>query len=87
MTKITIIRKTEVLKMSGLSKSTLQNRINDKLMPSPVSLGGRAVGFLLCEINQVLAAMISGMPEKQVRELVKSQLTQRSVLLEEILNA
>jgi prophage regulatory protein len=87
MTQIKIIRKPEVISISGLSKSTLQNRINDQLMPSPISLGGRAVGFLLHEINQVLAAMISGMSPEQIKALVIKQSDQRSSLLEEFLNA
>ncbi len=46
-----ILRLTEVLKRTGLSRSTLYNRIAKNEFPHQVSLGGRAVGWLKGEIE------------------------------------
>ncbi len=46
-----ILRLTEVLKRTGLSRSTLYNRIAKNEFPHQVSLGGRAVGWLNGEIE------------------------------------
>lgn len=79
ITQPIIIRKSDVLVLTGLSKSTLYNRINSGLLPSPISLGGvRAVGFVLREVNTVLRAMIAGESQEQIKALVSKLARQRS---------
>ena len=46
-----ILRLTDVLKRTGLSRSTLYNRIARNEFPHQVSLGGRAVGWLNGEVE------------------------------------
>ncbi len=75
-----IIRKPEVLSMTGLSRTTHQTRINDGLMPPPISLGERAVGFILHETQAVLAAMASGKSKDDIRALVSYLVDQRQQL-------
>jgi prophage regulatory protein len=54
MTMHTILRLPEVKKSTGLSRSTIYLRISQGTFPKPVSLGGRAVGWLEAEIQEWL---------------------------------
>ena len=47
-----ILRLPEVKDRTGLSRSTVYLRISEGRFPTPVSLGGRAVGWLESEIEQ-----------------------------------
>ena len=72
-----IMRKPETIKKLGLSKSTLHTRINDGLLPPPVSLGARAVGFIEHEIESVLAAIVAEKSNDEIRLLVCYLIEQR----------
>tara|TARA_R110001592_G_scaffold360339_1_gene668544 strand:+ start:2467 stop:2718 length:252 start_codon:yes stop_codon:yes gene_type:complete len=72
-----IIRKPDVIKMAGFSKSTLYNRIQQGLWPKPISLGFRAVGFIQAECEAVLNAMISEQSPEQIKQLVSELIKQR----------
>lgn len=72
-----ILRKPEVLTKTGLPRSTFHSRINAGLMPPPIPLGARAVGFLSTEIDAVLNAMIAGKTQEQIKELVASLVKNR----------
>ena len=72
-----LIRKPEVLAQTGLSKSTLYNRINDGLFPSPISLGLRAVAFVVSEVDTVIQAMIAEKPPAEIKILVSNLIQQR----------
>lgn len=56
--EVRIIRVKDVVKMTGLSRSTIYDRINsmspryDKDFPRPRKLGGNSVGWLSCEMQQ-----------------------------------
>jgi len=50
-----IIRRAELLRMCGLSKSTVWRRIKEGKFPAPVSLGARAVGWRESEVRSYLA--------------------------------
>jgi prophage regulatory protein len=47
----TILRLPAVKASVGLSRSTIYLRISEGTFPKPVSLGGRAVGWLAAEID------------------------------------
>ncbi|HAW51943.1 MAG TPA: transcriptional regulator [Flavobacteriales bacterium] len=52
-----IIRRKEVIYMTGLSSSTLWRREKEGLFPQRISLGGNSVGWLQSEVEQwILAA-------------------------------
>jgi len=72
-----IIRKPELLALTGLSKSTIYNKINEKEMCPPISLGARAVGFIYGEVMAVIKAMISGNSQAEIEALVQDLLVQR----------
>ena len=54
----TILRLPDVKKNTGLSRSTIYLRIAEGSFPKPVSLGGRAVGWLQAEIQDWLQRRI-----------------------------
>jgi len=72
-----LIRKNKVLALTGLSKSTLYNRINAGLFIPPVSLGARAVAFVASEVDTVIHAMIEEQPPEEIKALVSSLIQQR----------
>lgn len=54
----TILRLPAVKASTGLSRSTIYLRVAEGTFPKPVSLGGRAVGWLEAEIQQWLQRRI-----------------------------
>ena len=53
-----ILRLPAVKASTGLSRSTIYLRVSEGTFPKPVSLGGRAVGWLDAEIQQWLQGRI-----------------------------
>jgi len=53
-----ILRLPNVKLRTGLSRSTIYLRISEGNFPKPVSLGGRAVGWIELEINEWLEHQI-----------------------------
>ncbi|MDA1082735.1 MAG: AlpA family transcriptional regulator [Gemmatimonadetes bacterium] len=54
----TILRLPDVKATTGLSRSTIYQRVSDGTFPRPVGLGGRAVGWLEAEIQDWLQRRI-----------------------------
>ena len=75
--QLRIQRKAEVARQLGICLTTLRTRIIDGLYPPPISLGARAVGWLSCETNAVIAAIAAGQSDDDIRELVKSLVARR----------
>ncbi|WP_065978093.1 helix-turn-helix transcriptional regulator [Pseudoalteromonas lipolytica] len=76
-----IIRRTTVLENTGLSKSTLYNRLKEGVFPPPISLGARAVGWVESECEKVIQAMVAGYSEQQLKDLVQEIVASRTVTL------
>ena len=55
----TMLRFPTVKARTGLSRSTIDLRISRGTFPSPVSLGGRAVGWIEAEVHAWLTARIA----------------------------
>jgi prophage regulatory protein len=72
-----ILRRPEVLKLTGWSKSTLYNRIESQQFIKPISLGQRSIGFVSSEVTAVLNAMISEQTPEQIKQLVSELIKQR----------
>lgn len=53
-----ILRLPAVKACTGLSRSTIYLRISEGRFPKPVSLGGRAVGWIEAEVNDWLDQQI-----------------------------
>jgi len=56
--KLSILRRKQVEKRTGLSRSTIYLRVQEGTFPRPVNLGVRAVGWLENEIEAWLAARL-----------------------------
>ena len=63
----TILRLTDVLKRTGIRRSTLYNRIAKKEFPHQVSLGGRAVGWLKREVDEWVSGRMRHRPGSATR--------------------
>jgi prophage regulatory protein len=53
-----IIRRKAVEARTGLSRSTIYQRVKDGTFPAPISLGAKAVGWLLYEIEDWIAERV-----------------------------
>ena len=51
-------RLPEVQRHTGLSKSTIYNRLKAGEFPRPIPLGGRIVGFLSSDIDEYIAGLV-----------------------------
>ena len=60
----TILRLPAVKNRTGLSRSTIYLRISENRFPKPISLGGRAVGWIEEEIDAWLTTQIQNSREK-----------------------
>ena len=60
----TILRLPLVKGRTGLSRSSIYLRIANKEFPAPISLGGRAVGWLEEDINNWLEQKIEASRER-----------------------
>ena len=62
---ITILRLPAVKERTALSRSTIYLRIANNEFPAPISLGGRAVGWVEEDINNWLAEKIEASRSNQ----------------------
>ncbi len=82
---IQIDRRPRVLSDTGWSKSILQIRINEGLFPPGINLsGGRAVGWAAHEKNAVIAAMVAGKSQTEIKVLVKSLVSNRQEIFKSL---
>ena len=72
-----ILRLPQVILNTGLARSTIYLRIEQGLLPKPVSLGGKAVGWPATEISQINAARIAGKSNEEIKNLVDELENQR----------
>ena len=70
MTHVSLLRLPSLELAFGLRKSAIYDRIARGLLPAPVDLGPRAVGWVSTEVEAVQAAIISGRSEAVLRQLV-----------------
>jgi len=73
-----ILRLPEVLKLTGLSRSTLYKRRAEYLIPPAISLGGNSVGWPENEIVHIVNCRISGKTDDEIRKVVFEMLQRRA---------
>ncbi|MFL0798214.1 MAG: AlpA family transcriptional regulator [Cellvibrionaceae bacterium] len=78
--KLTISRRPDVLSRFGIGNTCLHSRIKEGLIPPSISLGGRSVGWLDHELDQVMAAMVAGKSKDQIKMLVDQLVDQRKLV-------
>ena len=71
-------RRKHVQAVTGLSRSSIYLRIAQGLLPIPVALGARAVGWPQAEIEAINRARIAGHDDAALRALVLELLAQRT---------
>lgn len=84
MQVITFERLPSVKARFGICRSTAYNRISDQLLTSPVSLGGRAVGWPSHELDAIAAAILAGKSESEIRALVRKLESERKSVAEAV---
>jgi len=57
--RLSILRRREVEARTGLSRSTIYLRVAERSFPSPISLGGRAVGWVEDEVEAWLQQQLA----------------------------
>jgi predicted DNA-binding transcriptional regulator AlpA len=67
---ITIIRLKEAMVRTGLPKSSFYEKIKNKEITQPVSIGFRRVGWPSYEIDEINRALISGANTQTIQKLV-----------------
>jgi len=77
----TILRLPDVKARTGLSRSTIYLRVSAGEFPSPVALGGRAVGWPSSEVDTLNAARIAGKTDEEIRTLVQKLECDRKLAL------
>lgn len=63
---IRILRLSDVIQKTGLSRTTIYQRLRDRDFPRPVELGPRAIGFVEAEIECFLRNLIRQRDEQEV---------------------
>ena len=71
-------RRKHVQAVTGLSRSSIYLRVTQGLLPTPVALGARAVGWPQAEIEAVNRARIAGHDDAALRALVLALVAQRT---------
>lgn len=56
--RLSILRRHDVQARTGLARSTIYLRVAQGTFPKPVSLGGRAVGWVESEIDDWLRQLV-----------------------------
>jgi len=67
---VALIRLPEVIRQSGLSRSSVYHYIDEGLFPRPVKIGERAVAWISSEIAAVNEARIAGKSREELKSLV-----------------
>tara|TARA_R110001606_G_scaffold399267_1_gene583102 strand:- start:4472 stop:4750 length:279 start_codon:yes stop_codon:yes gene_type:complete len=72
-----VIRKPQVCDLAGMSNTSLFEQTRAGIFPPPISLGARAVGFFLHEVQAVLVARSVGKSDDDIKLIVKALIKQR----------
>ena len=67
----------------ALPKSSFYAHIEEGLLPPPIRLGKRSVGWLESEINAVIRARIQNRSDDEIKALVQQQIQKRRELYSE----
>ncbi len=76
-----LIRRPEVIKLTGRSKSSLQLDEKAGLMPTPIPIGARAVAYIKHEVEAVIQARISSKSKDEIQSLVTTLISQREQMI------
>ena len=74
-----LIRRAKVLTLTARSKSALQLDEKNGLFCPPVSIGDRAVAYVLHEVQAIVQARIEGKNKHEIQSLVSKLIENRKL--------
>lgn len=77
MTAPRFLRRRAVTELYGLGRSTIFDHVRSGLLPPSVSLGPRATGWPVEELDRIFGARAAGADDAAVRELVAGLIAAR----------
>lgn len=80
-TELILVRRREVERATGYTRSGLYQQISRGLWPKPVALGVRSVAWPAHEVAAMNAARIAGWPDSELQKLVKRLYAERTKLI------
>jgi prophage regulatory protein len=83
--KFSISRLPKALAKIGSSRSGFYKGVSEGTQPEPISLGGRAKGWLDHELEAVTRARAAGLSDPEIKQLVRELKNSRAATYEEIL--
>ena len=72
-----LLRKPAVLALAGFGTTTLYDRIKSGLFTQPIRIGARLSAWRASEVKAINDAIAAGLPDDEIRELVRSLEEQR----------
>jgi prophage regulatory protein len=82
---VKIIKLSEVITLTKLSKTSIYERVKGGLIAPPFSLGGRSCGYYEHELQGVISAMAAGYSNKEIQTLVKSFIAKRKQVANDLI--
>lgn len=82
-----VLRKPEVVKITGLSNTSIFEKEKAGLFPTRISIGTRAIGYIYSEISALVAAQAAGYNEEQIRNLLKLLETKRKTNVDALISS
>lgn len=73
----TFLRAPDAMKGFGIGHSTFYGRISEGLLPPPIKFGPRMSVWPSDELDAVMAAIVAGVSEDQIRALVADLVARR----------
>ena len=70
MEELKIVRLNAAKAIFAMPKSSFYDRVKRGLIPPSISLGGRSVGWIQSELNEVIKAMAKGKSQDEIKKLV-----------------
>ena len=83
-----ILRCEKILDKTGDTRSPLYDKVSKGLFTRPIKIGGaRAAGWPEHEVDQIIAARISGASDAEIRKLVERLHEQRKTAVADLVGA
>lgn len=76
---ISFLRRKDLESMLGLYRSSIYNHVDAGLLPPPINLGLRSVGWPSNEINAVFTARMAGQSADEIKTLVSQLVADRKL--------
>lgn len=85
MGNLKILRLAEAMDRLGISETSWRTAVNAGLLPKPIKLSERTIGFPEHELNQVIRSRIAGLLDADIKKLVERIHEDRARMADELL--